>query len=204
VEDDFDPAMSPVIDPDVSDSYQRVAVESVPSSLDRMVLELSRRASRSWFWPSISAAWARPVAFSAMLILSFAAFLQFIEVDLESGWDMADSASEQSNNRTDRASDFADAVESTGQRLRKLDHDTESLSSNNKPVVSTSASASDNPGFSAKGPVVQSEHCAPYANDSADAWWQCILILQREGRIDSARREIELLHTAHPSFDTNQ
>jgi hypothetical protein len=153
----------------------------------------------------MSAAWARPVAFSAMLILSFTVVLQFLEVDLEIGRDMsADSASEQTHNPTDRASDLADAVESTGQRLRKLDRDAESLSSNNKPIVSTSATASDNPDPSAIGPVVQSEYCVPYANDSADAWWQCILILQRDGKIDSARREIDLLRAAHPSFDTNQ
>jgi hypothetical protein len=140
-----------------------------------------------------------------MLILSFTVFLQFLKVEPETERDVsADSASEQSHDRTDSASDLTAAVESTGQRLRKLDSDAESLSSNNKPVVSTSTIASDIPGTSAKEPVIRSEFCVAYANDSADAWWQCIQTLQRDGKIDSARSEIELFRASHPSFDTKQ
>lgn len=206
MKDDLDLTRSPVVDPDVSDGYRRVAIESVPSRLDSVVLELSRRANNSGLWSSMSTAWARPLAFSAMAILSFAVVLQFLDVEPGTGRDVpSGSAGEQHRDGSSGdASDLAAAVESTGQRLRKLDSDTESLSSNNKPVESTSLNPADTPGSSAGRPAIQSKFCSPQASNSADAWWQCILALQRNGDPESAKSEMALLRAAYPSFDTKQ
>ncbi|MEQ9561597.1 MAG: hypothetical protein RLN69_03690, partial [Woeseiaceae bacterium] len=96
MKDDLDLTRSPVVDPDVSDGYRRVAIESVPSRLDSVVLELSRQANNSGLWPSMSTAWARPLAFSAMAILSFAVVLQFLDVEPGTGRDVpSGSAGEQ-------------------------------------------------------------------------------------------------------------
>ena len=149
--------------------------------------------------------WLRPLAFAAMVVLSLTVIIQFQGTGtVEQVPDSITGADhEPSPHASQGAGDLAAAVETTGQRLRKLSSEAESLSSNNKPepvLVQGSGAFPDE----ADRPVASSsEYCKEEAGISAGTWWQCIEELQRNGMNDAARGELQLFKSAHPLFSTN-
>jgi hypothetical protein len=68
----------------VSDAYRKVAKETTPAALDRRILDLAARESRSSY--GLVRAWIRPVAWAATIGLSLAILLEmtwFIDVGVE-------------------------------------------------------------------------------------------------------------------------
>lgn len=58
----------------VSRAYREIAVECVPESLDRAVMQMAERAARPGY--ARSRAWARPLAWAATIVLSVAIVLE--------------------------------------------------------------------------------------------------------------------------------
>ena len=68
----------------VSDAYREVANETTPAALDRRILDLAARESRSSY--GLVRAWIRPAAWAATIALSLAILLEmtwFIDVGVE-------------------------------------------------------------------------------------------------------------------------
>jgi hypothetical protein len=96
--------------------------------------------------------------------------------------------------------DLTAAVESTGVRLRELDSATEALVPSNQPAAraGTGATASSAPADASKS---SPRHCDASMIHAADSWWSCIEKLQKKGRLEAARSELQLLSSAFPDFE---
>jgi hypothetical protein len=177
------------IDENVRDAYREAATEIAPPYLDSRIVQLSRTMRHS---PALikSLAWVRPLAFAAMTVLCFAAVLRFGEVGLigPARDAPAGNVSERASPPGDRTGRLSEAVQATGQKLRELDKSAESLTSNNNPA-SDLRTAVETPSF-----------CDTVAKATAETWWRCIEELQREGMIDEADLEFELLKSTYASF----
>ena len=195
----------PAVDKDVRDAYRRLSKNSTPDSLNVKVLRLARRSVNDGEYSPTPRSWFHPLAFAAMVVLSLTVIIQFRDMGtverLPESVTGADH--EPSPHASQGAGDLAAAVETTGQRLRKLNSEAESLSSNNQPEPALVQGSGVFPGQVDDPVASSSEHCKAEAGTSAISWWRCIEELQRNGMDDAARGELELFKAAHPLFSTN-
>lgn len=216
------------LDADVSSTYRAGATEKVPGHLDREVLAAARReAGRNYMTPGLQR-WLVPAAFAAVLALSLSFNLEFNRPDVNpavsdqagadgsSGDGSAGDVSSVYGTASDSTGALESAVESTGERLRALDDAVSILAPGNKPTSvpetapesslesSLEASAVGNTGQSiaqATGTAIVDRFCSTEITVSPETWRACIEALQRSGRSDAARAELELLKAAFPEYE---
>lgn len=194
----------------VSSTYRAGATEKVPGHLDRVILAAARReAGRKNMLPGLQR-WLVPAAFAAVLALSLSFNLEFNQpgivpaIDDRTGGD----GSNATGTALDSTGDLESAVESTGERLRALDDAVSILAPGNKPTSAPETA----PKSSAVGDTGQSiaqatdnaivvRSCGTETTVSAETWWACIEALQRSGRSDAARAELEFLKAAFPEYE---
>jgi hypothetical protein len=190
---------------EVRNAYREVATESTPEALDRWVLKKSRESVRGWSFRLVPHAWARPTALAAMAALCVFAVLQLRAPDeVTARKAVQPIEADSSGIARESVNDFSEAVESTGQHLRELDSAAESLVSNNKPSQDPVPSTGDQPTIAAQTGASAPGHCDASIRESPESWWQCIQALDRNGMIDAARTEKELLQATYSSFEPAQ
>jgi hypothetical protein len=211
------------LDPAVSSRYRAGATEKVPGHLDRVVLAAARReAGRKNMIPGLQR-WLVPAAFAAVLALSLSFNLEFNQPgvvptvnDRTGAEGGSGDASGAPGTALDTTSDLESAVESTGKRLRALDDAVSILAPGNKPTsgpetapkpaleASSESSAAGDPGQSTSQAIdtaTVDRFCGAEAMASPETWWACIETLQRSGRSDAARAELEFLEAAFPEYE---
>ena len=209
------------LDAAVSSTYRAAATEKVPGHLDRVILAAARReAGRKYMLPGLQR-WLVPAAFAAVLALSLSFNLEFNRPEVNPAVRDQDGADGSSANGTalDSTGVLESAVESTGERLRALDDAASILAPGNKPKSAPGSAPETSPEFthesSAVGDTGQStaqttdtaivdRSCDTDATVSAETWWACIEALQRSGRSDAARAELEFLKAAFPEYELAQ
>jgi hypothetical protein len=216
------------LDAAVSSTYRAGATEIVPGHLDRVVLAAARREAGRKYTAAGLQRWLVPAAFAAVLALSLSFNLEFNQTGVvptvndrtgaEGSSDDGTGGDESSVYGTalNSTGDLESAVESTGERLRALDDAVSILAPGNKPEsapesapkpaleASSGSSAAGDTGPSssqATDAATVDRFCGAEATVSPETWWACIKVLQRSGRSDAARVELEFLEAAFPEYE---
>lgn len=192
----------PDVDPQVSDAYRTSATETVPLRLDQAVLASARRVSRGAWQAAWLRGWITPTVFVATAVLSLAVVHNYRQAgSLPTPLTQTDGTKAAIGTPAQNAADgLATAVESTGMRIRELDDAAVSIIPGNKPV---SAASEENRVFRSQltDPLKVSRFCADEGASSPETWWACIEALERDGKSDDARSELELLLATFPDFE---
>jgi hypothetical protein len=211
------------LDAAVSSTYRAGATEIVPGHLDRVVLAAARREAGRKYTAAGLQRWLVPAAVAAVLALSLSFNLEFNQpgvvptvndrTDTEASGGDGSGAPGTALNST---GDLESAVESTGERLRALDDAVSILAPGNKPEsapeaapkpalkASSGSSVAGDTGPSssqATDAATVDRFCGAEATVSPETWWACIKVLQRSGRADAARVELEFLEAAFPEYE---
>lgn len=102
------------------------------------------------------------------------------------------------------SADFADMIESSAKRMKESDRVTEVAI---QGLQQTRAAEDDQAGeaaafgASAVLPDVAARPCNEQQTADPLTWWQCIADLEKDGRHDEAKIELDLFNTAHPEFE---
>ncbi len=168
-------------DKEVSAMYRASSTESPPRWLDDNVLRQAAAAARASRPGRLFFSFRRPLTFVAVLALSLAMVLQFDEElilgnsDLDQMQDQTEAAMDQSKSR------------------RPIGSAPPAIGSAPPAIGGTAAIRRPN-----------ARHCENTEEKTADAWWECILQLELDGRADDASAERELMMRAFPDFTPPQ
>lgn len=193
-------------DPRVSEAYRETAAERAPGRLDTAVLRDAARAVRPRY--SLLRTWSRPVAWAAVVMLSFGLVLELTrapepplqdEVPMKTERPRQD-AQELRVTDTDmlqRAEDMA--------RMREGPDDTPAQPASALAEREAFADAapqaavplSEKSALRSAASLAEPEPaCDATARAGADTWLACIRALEQAGRTESAHRERELYDDA--------
>jgi hypothetical protein len=192
----------PDLDPQVSDAYRASATETVPLPLDKAVLADAHRIRRGAMGAIWRRSWITPMVFVATAALTLAVVLEYRQaVPLPPLTPHSDSGQPAIGTPAPDAADgLATAVQSTGRRIRDLDDAAIAIVPGNKPA-STAHGTVEPTSSRANYPRDSSRYCTDESAASAEAWWSCIKGLERDGKSEAARSELERLRAAFPAFE---
>ena len=193
------------IDPQLAALYRATATETVPARLDDSVLNKAAATNISGKLKSWSSLTMRPLAISAMLIVSLAIVLQVNDPTSESMTDdfqhrpQADRPRETEVD-SDAPSETQTAVSVSADYLRRHKNAPAAIQQQRSMTVpypdANGESAAGAAALPEAAPVQR--HCDSTRTETPDEWWECIHQLQKAGKLDQARSERDLLLRAHP------
>jgi len=161
-------------DQEVSALYRSSSSESPPRWLDEKVLRQAAAAAKSSRPGRLFFSFRRPLTFVAVLGLSLAIVLQF---DEELIFGISDS---------DQVQDQTEATRDQSKSRRPI-------GSAPPAIGGTAAIGQPN-----------ARHCGVTEEKTANAWWECILQLELDGRAADALAERKLMMRAFPDFTPPQ
>ena len=184
------------IDPEVSAGYREMANESAPARLDVAVLRQAAKETRPMsnltnYFYSVR----RPLAFAATLVLALSIVLQFDEVLTDKRRDLINGVTEVGESSTG-AGEISSVIDASVEHIQEQVRQGENAVSQglrNKPMPSTVG------GSEAMRPDIV-RFCDSAQTASAQLWWECIMDLDRNGRIDESESERQLLINTYPDF----
>ena len=201
-------------DPDmrrVSDAYRDIAKETSPAKIDDRVLALARQEARTRY--GLARTWVRPVAWAATIALSFAFILELsyfrddtLPIDLaappamdsDTGEKVEPALQEAPFKRSPAAIIAAPEIKTRDARQMR---ETEE-----RADTATSDLANETPLSSSSRALLPDEdeadvdHCTTEAQQSAVAWYSCVVALRNQGLHDAAKAEFDALREAYPGF----
>ena len=212
----------------VSDTYRDLASESTPAGLDQRILAMAAHETRSRY--GLARAWIRPLAWAATIALSLGIVLELTwlaetpvsevapapAVSAEPARQDADVMKAKQEEDHRRA--IAERVEAPAEAMpaspvapeqglvgaaaeaeapmedASLLRDAEQRARLQVMPARLEAAASS------AEVTGRDDACDAEARASADAWYDCILVLREQGRDDDAAEEFEALLKAFPDF----
>ena len=201
-------------DPDmrrVSDAYRDIAKETSPAKSDDRIIALARQEARTRY--GLARTWVRPAAWAATIALSFAFILELSyfrddmlpmdlvappAMDRDAGETVEPVLQEAPFKRTPAAIMAAPEIKTRDVRPmrdtdQRADTATSDLSNESPQSASSAAVLPDEDGANI-------DHCTTEAQQSASAWYSCVVALRDQGLHDAAEAEFDALREAYPGF----
>lgn len=185
-----------VVDKFLSAQYQRLADETVPDSLDRMVLRAARNErTEGQAGRSRPAAWFRQAAWVAVAALSVAVILEFNEANVFSP---PTGISDRVPPMEDRFREFLEAADIAAEQVR----DAEAAAANATQNVGSSRESMPLEDHRSLETTLQpnNRECTSEQRAAVSSWWKCIGSLESLGATELAERELAALMGAFPGF----
>ena len=212
----------------VSDAYRDLADESTPAGLDKRILEMAAHETRSRY--GLARAWIRPLAWAATIALSLGIVLELTwladapvnEVApapaLSAEPARQDADVMKAKKEEDHRRAIAERVEAPAEAMPASQvwqdqgavgeaAEAESLAEDESPLHDAEQRARLQvmparleAAASSAEMTSRDDACDAEARASADAWYDCILVLREQGRDDDAAEEFEALLKAFPDF----
>ncbi len=187
--------ISPENDQLVSDTYRELADERTPDYLDARVLRAASGNGRTPY--AMARGWTRPLAWAAVIALSFAIVLELTQVT------PPESRPQERHSPvpTDAtATDFAPRdMESLRQAedLARLQAGPERTLDVPAPEATPAKSPTSS---DVEQSIVTEPACAADIRNSAETWFDCIEDLRESGRLEQATQEYEQFQKIFPDF----
>lgn len=195
----------------VSNAYRDIAKETSPAEIDDRVMALARQEARTRY--GLARTWIRPVAWAATIALSFAFILElsyFRDATLPPDLAAPPAMDSDTGERVEPALQEAPFKRSPATIIAAPEvrtHDARPLRETEKRTDTTTSDLADEPPPSASSrPLLPDEgetdikHCTAEAQQSAVAWYSCVVALRDQGLHDAAKAEFDALREAYPGF----
>ena len=185
-----------VIDASVSAVYQNAVHPTVPTRLDRAVLDLAAREAGGRSWLAVTNLWLRPVTYVATLGLCVVLLTNIENVpETTSLYDVPPTANPFAAEEPTpgESSAFRNAANQAARQIQDAELNN-GASLGQTPEVGSSEISS------AQSNSAKRDSCSVDQRLSAEQWHACIVELQAAGADNAAARETGLLRDAFPDY----